>query len=361
MKKMPANKEIKVSVILPVYNKAPFLVQCIDGILAQTLDDIEIICINDGSTDESLSILKKYEEKDSRVKVISQKNKGAAAARNVGLSQASGEFLSILDADDIFDPDMLLKAYERAKETLADIVVFRSNSYDDITKEYSDAVWTIKDRFLPGDLFSGTDVADHVLQFSVGWTWDKLFRKGFIDSLGLKFQDIRIHNDAFFTFAALLSAERIAIIHEILVSKRRAVNTSISSSSGANRYWKDLFIFIHAFDEYLISNNLKTQFEKSFNNLTLHLSMRMVSRVEGRSKIKLQKYLSKRIFPKYKLNERDKSYYYNRNEYEAMLSIINEYPSISMRLAKLAGHIKTHGIIATARQIVRRLVSAIGR
>jgi len=200
-----------------------------------------------------------------------------------------------------------------------------------------------------------------VLQFSVGWTWDKLIRKRFIDSLGLKFQSIRIHNDAFFTFAALLRAEKIAIIQDILVSKRRAVNSSVSSSSSANRYWKDLYLFIHAFDEYLISNNLKTQFEKSFNNLTLHLSMRMVSRVEGRSRLKLQKYLSKRVFPRYRLNERDVSYYYNKNEYEAMLRIINEYPSISMSLAKLVRHIKTHGIIATARQIMSRLLSAIRR
>jgi len=133
MQQMLANKEMKISVILPVYNKAPFLVQCIDGILAQTLDDIEIICIDDGSTDESLSILKKYEEKDNRIKLISQKNKGAATARNVGLSHASGEYLSILDADDIFDPDMLLKAYNKAKETQADIDVYRSNSYDDVT------------------------------------------------------------------------------------------------------------------------------------------------------------------------------------------------------------------------------------
>jgi len=89
--------------------------------------------------------------------------------------------------------------------------------------------------------------------------------------------------------------------------------------------------------------------------------MRMVSRVEGRSRLKLQKYLSKRVFPRYRLNERDVSYYYNKNEYEAMLRIINEYPSISMSLAKLVRHIKTHGIIATARQIMSRLLSAIRR
>ena len=92
---------VKVSVILPVYNVSEYLRQCMDSIVGQTLKDIEIICVDDGSTDDSLEILKEYEAKDKRVKVIEQKNAGAGAARNNGLAIATGEYLSFLDSDDI--------------------------------------------------------------------------------------------------------------------------------------------------------------------------------------------------------------------------------------------------------------------
>lgn len=91
---------VKVSVILPVYNVSEYLRQCMDSIVGQTLKDIEIICVDDGSTDDSLEILKEYEAKDKRVKVIEQKNAGAGAARNNGLAIATGEYLSFLDSDD---------------------------------------------------------------------------------------------------------------------------------------------------------------------------------------------------------------------------------------------------------------------
>ena len=94
---------VKVSVILPVYNASDYLHQCMDSIVGQTLKDIEIICVDDGSTDNSLDILKEYEQKDKRVKVIQQKNAGAGAARNNGLSIATGEYLSFLDSDDFFE------------------------------------------------------------------------------------------------------------------------------------------------------------------------------------------------------------------------------------------------------------------
>ena len=119
----------KVSVILPVYNVSDYLRQCMDSIVGQTLKDIEIICVDDGSTDDSLAILKEYEAKDQRVKVIQQANAGAGAARNKGLEIATGEYLSFLDSDDFFEPDMLEKAWSKAHETRAQVVVFRSDGH----------------------------------------------------------------------------------------------------------------------------------------------------------------------------------------------------------------------------------------
>ena len=120
---------IKVSVIIPVYNVQAYLRQCMDSVTGQTLRDIEIICVNDESTDDSLQILEEYVAKDKRVQIITQKNAGAGAARNNGMRHAKGKYLSFLDADDFFEPDMLEKAYEQAEKDQSDFVVYKSDQY----------------------------------------------------------------------------------------------------------------------------------------------------------------------------------------------------------------------------------------
>ena len=95
----------KVSVIIPVYNVEDYLRQCLDSVINQTLKDIEIICVDDGSTDKSLEILHEYEKKDSRITVLTQKNQYAGVARNVGMSVATGKYFVFLDSDDFFEPE----------------------------------------------------------------------------------------------------------------------------------------------------------------------------------------------------------------------------------------------------------------
>lgn len=113
-----------VSVIVPVYNAEKYLPQCIDSIVNQTIGDIEVLLINDGSSDSSGEILAQYASKDERIKVIEQPNKGAGAARNIGLAMAEGKYLSFLDSDDFFEPNMLELALAKASEDDADIVAF---------------------------------------------------------------------------------------------------------------------------------------------------------------------------------------------------------------------------------------------
>ena len=89
-----------ISIIVPVYNVEAYLPQCLDSLINQTYQDLEIICVNDGSTDGSLEILQKYQSKDKRIKVVSQKNQGLSGARNTGISQATGEWIMFVDSDD---------------------------------------------------------------------------------------------------------------------------------------------------------------------------------------------------------------------------------------------------------------------
>ena len=123
----------KVSVILPIYSKEKYLDRCINSILHQTLEDIEVILVNDGSSDNSLDICKKYEKLDDRVKVIDQENRGVSAARNSGLTIAKGQFITFVDPDDWIERNMYLRMYNHCINTQADICL--CNYYKDNGKK----------------------------------------------------------------------------------------------------------------------------------------------------------------------------------------------------------------------------------
>ena len=115
----------KVSVIIPIYNTEKYLKECLNSVINQSLVDIEIICINDGSTDNSIEILNEFKKQDGRISVISQDNQGQAVARNKGLSLANGEYIYFMDSDDILDLTALEKVYSLSKENDLDLIIFK--------------------------------------------------------------------------------------------------------------------------------------------------------------------------------------------------------------------------------------------
>jgi len=128
-----SSNQIKVSVIIPVYNAEKYLRECLDSIINQTLQEIEILCINDGSTDCSEKILEQYADNEKRIRVISQENRGVSSARNQGLKNAIGEFVAFIDADDYIELDMLECLYKSAKNFDADIIVFSGDVVPEIS------------------------------------------------------------------------------------------------------------------------------------------------------------------------------------------------------------------------------------
>lgn len=118
------NKKPKISIIIPVYNTESYLRQCLDSVSNQTLKDIEIICMDDGSKDNSLDLLREYERNDKRFKVLIQENQGLGVARNKCLNEASGEYIMFLDSDDWLDLDACRTLYETAKNNELDILMF---------------------------------------------------------------------------------------------------------------------------------------------------------------------------------------------------------------------------------------------
>ncbi|MBR6412137.1 MAG: glycosyltransferase [Alphaproteobacteria bacterium] len=210
----------KVSVIIPVYNVEKYLRQCLDSVVNQTLKEIEIILIDDGSTDSSLSICKEYEKKDWRIQVYTQENKGAGAARNKGLKIAKGEYLSFLDSDDFFELNMLEKLYSKCIDTNSDICICRA-------KEIKGSVvrsmlWSLKTDYLWSDTFSINDpfFSEHLFQVTVGWAWDKLFKLSLVRGSNLWFSDTKNSNDLCFVYSALSVASKISYLNDELIFYR---------------------------------------------------------------------------------------------------------------------------------------------
>ena len=133
---------IKVSILVPCYNSEKYIKKCINSILCQTLNDIEIICINDGSTDNTLKILQSFEKNNSKIKIIDKKNSGYGASLNLGFSISKGEYIGIVESDDFIEKNMYESLYENAKKYDLDISRCCFNYYSDeyIKEEHFDFI-----------------------------------------------------------------------------------------------------------------------------------------------------------------------------------------------------------------------------
>lgn len=173
---------VQISIIIPVYNVAKYLPECLESILNQTFQDFEVICVNDGSKDNSLEILEEYGKKDNRIKIITKENGGAGSARNKGLEFAEGKYIQFLDGDDYFEPQMLEKLYNLAKEYKAEISVCSSRKVDDegnITESRNPNSPINLDRTPFKRLFSKKDFSDEIFSLIGTIPWNKLYKKGF--------------------------------------------------------------------------------------------------------------------------------------------------------------------------------------
>ena len=200
---------MKVSVIVPVFNVAPYLRRCLDSLVGQTLRDIEIICVDDGSTDGSGAILDEYAARDARVRVIHQANVGVGAARNAALEIASGEYVYFCDPDDYALPRLLERLVARGKEVSAEIVLGGRIGVGRLR--------CLSSRILPAAAvkrrrqpFSGRALPVELFELARTAVWDKLFRREFVERLGLRFASTLYAEDMVFVATALAAAERIA-------------------------------------------------------------------------------------------------------------------------------------------------------
>lgn len=188
---------VKISIVVPVYNSIKYLDRCINSILKQTFLDFELILINDGSTDSSFSVMKKYET-DSRVKCYSQKNKGIAATRNRGIDLASGEYIMFIDNDDYIKEDYLMHYVTKIEEDESDVVI---GNYQRVLDNGKVLVET---HLVDGDWSKYMIVAP----------WAKLYRLSFIKRYNIKFLNSNIGEDIYFNMQVMNLTKNISIIED---------------------------------------------------------------------------------------------------------------------------------------------------
>lgn len=313
-----------VSVIIPVYNQEKYLEQCMDSVLAQSLKEIEVLCVDDGSTDRSKEILKKYAEQDRRVHILCQENAGAGAARNHGLRNAKGKYLSFLDSDDFFEPDMLLKAYEQAEKDRADFVVFESDKYLTDEGKYIASPWTLRKADIPPYTpFSYRQLTDNIFKTMVGWAWDKLYLHSFVTEQGLWFQEQRTTNDLLFVFSALTAAKRISVVYEVLAHQRRGNQNSLSNTR--EKSWDCFYNALIALRERLKEQGILWEVERDYINYALHFSLWNYNTITGPMKETLGRKLCGEWFTELGIAGKDKAFFYNKQEYAQYLELVKRY------------------------------------
>lgn len=230
----------KLSIVIPVYNAEAFLADCLDSVLNQSFDDIEVICVDDGSTDGSSAILERYRTADPRVMVVRQENAGLSAARNKGMASASGEYLEFLDSDDLLAPESLHAMLRLSDDNCLDQLVFSASLRIERKNISKDEIRHIRDYYaLPSDIIgktlSGRDFLSAFLSERELFCPAplRLFRRSSLDGKICRFPDGILHEDNYFSFVALLSANRVmAVSDQYYVRRVRA--GSIMSSSDLN-------------------------------------------------------------------------------------------------------------------------------
>lgn len=219
----------KVSILIPCYNVEKYIRQCLESVVNQTLQDIEIICINDGSTDSTLEILREYENNDNRIKVISKHNSGYGASMNIGLETAKGEYVGIVESDDYAELDMFEILYNEAKNNTLDIV--RSNFYlynsklD--TNEKLDQSWVKHNKIY-------SPIEEELVFFQQPSIWANLYNREFLNNNNIRFLETpgASYQDVAFTFKVYACAKRFKMIENAFLHYRiDNENSSINSTN----------------------------------------------------------------------------------------------------------------------------------
>lgn len=245
---MPQNSEVKASVVIPVYNAQDTLEQCLESVRLQTLGSFEALLVDDGSSDRSADIARRYAEQDPRFTVLVQENAGPGVARNRAIDLARGEYVLCVDCDDWIDETLLERAVSEADRLGADVVVWDAWLHDQRTGDACLSSVVRLDQ-CGEDGFRWRDDPDCLLTSFQNWPWNKLVRRSLLDEHGIRFQEIHRTEDLMYSGRALVKARLIAGIPAALSHYRMGQAESAMATKDA--YPLDFFHAFEAFKAWL--------------------------------------------------------------------------------------------------------------
>lgn len=241
-----------VSIVIPVYNVEKYLPKCLDSILIENNFDGEVICVNDGSTDNSVSVLGEYAHKFGNLKIINQANKGLSEARNSGLRVASGEYILFVDSDDWLFPDSLQQLI--AKLDGEEILYFNSKKVYEETGEIDGNIAIPKRRHISGQAYFAA-IQNEPRNVPSGCVWSGIYRRSFLIDNNLWNEPGIYHEDSYFTPRALLKAQDVSCVNDYVYVYRIRIKGSITASTRPKHIKDSLFIcrslyrIINGYDE----------------------------------------------------------------------------------------------------------------
>lgn len=231
-----------VSIIIPIFNVAAYLPKCLDTVIGQTYKDIEIILVDDGSTDESGHIADTYAQQDSRIRVIHQANQGLSAARNVGLQAATGDYVWFIDSDDYVSTEACERLIEEQSKANADIVIFARYRFNDQGKQWEDAEKN-------ATFSSGKDyIYENLTGHFVHAAWNKLIKRSLLIDNHIEFAQGR-YEDCYFSFKSYYFAQKVITISDTLYFYR--VNRPTSIVNTINPKDTDVLLTIERLEQFL--------------------------------------------------------------------------------------------------------------
>ncbi len=247
-----------ISIVVPVYNAEQFLPRCLESLVSQTYKDLQIICVNDGSRDNSQVILERFAQSDARIQIIQKPNGGVASARNVGIDHARGEFITFLDADDWAEPSLCALALESIQKCGADVACWgymrEKGKVSVPVRLYQDGVWDpdgcralYKEMFgLTGAQLRHPERMDQHVNI-----WNKLYRMALIQEYNIRFQNIRQigSEDLYFNIEYFFHVRKAATLSAVLTHYSKENQNSITTLYHGERpaQWKSLYQHLAAF------------------------------------------------------------------------------------------------------------------
>lgn len=309
---------MKVSIILTTYNVENYIEECIDSILEQTYKNFELIIIDDGSTDNTIKILK---NKYKNLNVIENKHVGVAECRNLGLSLAKGKYICILDSDDYFERNMLESMINKMEAYDADVAISSAYKFDTLTKEEVITKYMLKENVFKGfKVFNPIDIKNDIFQLTVANAWGKMFKKSLIVNNNLKFQNLKNSNDVLFVFSAIMKSKIIVPINIPLVHYRANNNSSIQG-----RKKEFPFEFIKAYESlqnFLIKEKIYKIYKQSFIKMIINIFLWNISTVNEEIQLEILNLLKEKYYNFFNIED-----YENKND--------ENYKSLKQKIGEL--------------------------